>query len=55
MNIQHIDCYCPECEDVLVIDIEHIPKGVIVHYGLGLKDEELAQAVEKAFEKLSIN
>lgn len=55
MNIQAIECYCPECEDELEIDIEDIPHGVLVNYGLGLKDEELASAVETAFEKHKYN
>lgn len=51
MTVKSIELYCPECEDELEIDIEEIPQGVIVNYGLGLRDEELAEAVEIAFQK----
>lgn len=51
MNIRTIDFYCQECEEELDINIEDMPHGVIVNYGMGLKDEELASAFERAFEK----
>jgi hypothetical protein len=47
-----LDVYCQECEEIIMVDLgENLPEGILVNYGMGLKDEALAQAIEEAFRK----
>ncbi len=47
-----LDVYCEDCEEEIMVDLaENLPQGILVNYGMGLKDEALAQALEDAFHK----